>query len=77
MSRPSSPSWLPPSSVRHSDGGCLGALTFVGYLETVLALQLWNIIAGGSMVVEQSVLRFEAGAASERKSAEEWKRHIY
>ena len=25
----------------------LGVLTFVGYLETVLALQLWNIKAGG------------------------------
>jgi hypothetical protein len=29
----------------------------VGYLEAVLALQLWNINTGGSMLSEQSVLR--------------------
>lgn len=45
--------------------GCFGALTFVDYLATVRALELWNINAAASMVSEQAVMRsnkaFQAG----------------
>lgn len=59
MSRPSSLSWLPPSSTPGSVSSFtwLGTQALVDYMETLLELQLWNINADGNMVSEKSALR--------------------